>query len=318
MSIALLFPGQASQKVGMGQELMTQSSQARLIMDQADAAYGGGLASLIADGPQQTLTLTANAQPALVATCISAWTALRTALPDLKIDFAAGHSLGEFSALVAAGALPFDAAIPLVRDRGNFMQEAVPPGIGAMAACLGTVEATRALVAAVDDALGVCEIANYNGPSQTVISGNTEAITQAIAIAKEHGIGRARPLEVSAPFHCSLMEPARLQFAERVNAIQFSSFAYPIITNLEATPNTDPARLPQILTDQITSPVRFTEICQYLIDQGCRTFIECGPGGVLTAILKRGWKDAGLTLLTVSDAASLTKTCEALNSQVAA
>jgi len=308
---ALLCPGQGSQTVGMGAALAAASPTAREVLDRADAAFGGGLAKLMTEGPQEELTRTTNAQPALLTASAMAQAVLRESTPDLAFSFGAGHSLGEFSAIVGAGALALEEAVPLVRDRGAYMQEAVPVGEGAMAACLGDIHQVEALTSAVVGH-GPLEIANYNGPGQVVISGTAEAVKHAASIAKQFDIKRVIPLEVSAPFHSSLMAPARDRFAERIRDVPFHPFAFPVVTNLEASPNDDPTRLPDLLTQQITSPVRWTQVCQCLLDNGCEVFIECGPGNVLTNMLKRGWKDYPVTCCTISDPETLAATLTTL------
>lgn len=314
MRIALLFPGQGSQVVGMGQDLAAASAAAADILARADAAFGGGLATLLATGPQDLLTRTTNAQPALLTVSTMAWAALREALPDLTITAAAGHSLGEFSALTAAGALTLEEAVPLVRDRGAYMQEAVPVGEGAMAACLAEAPAVEALVAAVqaEGVHGVLALANFNGPGQVVISGSAAAVERARLLAAEHGIRKVIPLDVSAPFHSPLMQPAQERFAVRFATVTIHPLAFPIVTNLEATPNQDAARVHDLGIRQITAPVRWTACCDQLLALGCDTFIELGAGSVLSNMLKRGWKDHPVTCHTTVDAAALTATIAAL------
>lgn len=314
MRLALLFPGQGSQTVGMGQDFVAHSYRAADVLARADAAYGGGLASLMAEGPLEELTLTRNAQPAILTVSIMAWSLLREAIPDLPVAYAAGHSLGEFSALVAAGVLRFEEAVPLVRDRGDYMQTAVKPGEGAMAACLADEAAVRALVAAVDaeGRHGVLALANFNGPGQVVISGDARAVARAKELGAEHGVKRLIPLEVSAPFHSPLMQPAQDLFGFRFPEVALHDFAFPVVSNLEATANSDTSRVYALGIDQITAPVRWTEICQTLLDAGCDTFVEVGGAGTLTNMLKRGWKDAEITCLTSGDLASLSATITTL------
>lgn len=317
MTLALLCPGQGSQAVGMGTAFAQSSPAARAVLDRAEAAFGGGLAGLMANGPLDQLTRTTNAQPAILTASLMAWAALTEATGPLPVASAAGHSLGEFSALACAGALTLEDAVPLVRDRGAFMQDAVPVGQGAMAACLAEESAVAALVSAVRQALpdDVLQIANYNGPGQLVISGTAPAVAKAQALAADHGVKRVIPLEVSAPFHSALMRPAQARFAERIATVPVSSLAFPVVTNVEALPNADPARVRPLLVEQITAPVRWTAICEWLLDAGCTTFIECGPGTVLTNILKRGWKERELTLLAVSDPATLEAAVTTLREQ---
>lgn len=286
--LALLFPGQGSQAVGMGRDVFDASPAARATFEAADRALGFSLSKLCFEGPEEELRRTEIQQPAILTTSIALLRAVeeRRALAPA---FVAGHSLGEYSALVAAGALAFEDAVALVNRRGRFMQEAVPAGQGAMAALMGlepeAVDAACAAAAAETHA--VVSSANYNSPQQTVIAGAVAAVERAIALAKERGAKRAVPLPVSAPFHCALMRPAADRLAPELARVKFSEPRVPVITNVEATPNASAARIPELLERQVTAPVRFTETVQKLAALGVTRVIEIGPGGVLTGLVAR-------------------------------
>jgi [acyl-carrier-protein] S-malonyltransferase len=314
--LALLFPGQGAQAVGMGRELIESSSAARRIFEEADDALGFGLSRLILDGPADELKRTAVTQPAIVTMSVAAYRALeeRGAFTTTKPAFAAGHSLGEYAALVAAGALDFAAAVKAVRARGTFMQEAVPEGQGAMAAVLGLdAAAIRAVVDEVssDDAYVAC--ANFNGPDQTVIAGTTRGVEAATAALKARGAKRVLPLPVSAPFHCRLMAPVQPRLDDVLAGVAFRVPAFPIVTNVEAAANVDVARIRPLLVEQVTAPVRFTEIARFLVDGGVTTFVEVGPGKALVGMVKRmPGLGEGTRLLNVEDPKSLEATLAAL------
>ncbi|MBM4282553.1 MAG: ACP S-malonyltransferase [Deltaproteobacteria bacterium] len=314
--LALLFPGQGAQAVGMGRELIASSSAARHTFAEADEALGFSLSRVILEGPADELKRTAVTQPAIVTTSVAAYRALqeRGAFATTTPAFAAGHSLGEYAALVAAGAVAFAAAVKAVRARGTFMQEAVPEGQGAMAAVLGMDAATiRAVVGETssDDAYVAC--ANFNGPEQTVIAGTTKGVEAASAALKAKGARRVLPLPVSAPFHCRLMAPVQPRLDDVLAGVAFRAPAFPVVTNVEATPNADAARIRPLLVEQVTAPVRFTEIAAFLVSAGVTTFVEVGPGKTLVGIVKRapGLPD-GAKLLNVEDDKSLAATLAAL------
>jgi len=285
-SVAFLYPGQGSQAVGMGKELHAQFAAAREIFEQADDVLKAPLSRLCFDGPPEQLTLTENTQPALVAVGWALTKVLEQEL-GLRPSWTAGHSLGEFSALVAAGALAFADALQVVRERGRAMQRAVPAGVGSMAALVGADLATVEGICR-DAAEGeVLSPANLNGAGQIVISGHRDAVSRAIELAKSRGVKRAVPLTVSAPFHCALMQPAADHLQNVLADVSIGSFRCPVITNVEAKPNRDPARVKELLVRQVVSPVRWEECVETLAGEGCDAALEVGPGKVLTGLVKR-------------------------------
>ena len=299
--LALVFPGQGSQEVGMGSDVYHESAAARAVFDAADHALGFELSRLCFEGPEDDLRRTENQQPAILTTSI----ALLRALEDqVKVApaFVAGHSLGEYSALVASGALPFDAAVSLVHARGRFMQEAVPEGRGAMAAVMGL--APEAVVevcsqTAADTGHAV-EPANFNSPQQTVIAGEAAAVEAACAAAMDRGAKRTVPLPVSAPFHCSLMAPAAERLAAALSGVAFGDPDPPVVTNVEAEPNARGDRVAELLAQQVTAPVRFSESVARLRELGVDRFVEVGPGRVLSGLIariERRTRRAGLSSL---------------------
>ena len=290
MSIALVFPGQGSQAVGMGRALAENFPAARRAFDEIDAALGEKLTSIMWEGPAETLTLTENAQPALLAASVAALRVLESEAGfDLKRDaaFVAGHSLGEYSALAAAGSLdPADAA-RLVRIRGRAMQQAVPVGVGAMAALLG-LEFEAAAAIAADAAQGqVCQAANDNGGGQVVVSGDRAAVERAVELAKARGAKRAMMLTVSAPFHCALMQPAADAMAQALSTTAVRAPKVPVVANVLARAVTDPNEIVRSLVAQVTGTVRWRESVAFMAQAGVKTFYEVGSGKVLSGLVKR-------------------------------
>jgi [acyl-carrier-protein] S-malonyltransferase len=302
--LAFVFPGQGSQAVGMGRDLGEASPR----WAEANRAVGFDLQRLVFEGPEADLTLTANTQPAILTASIVALDALTAA--GVRCDLVAGHSLGEYSALVAAGALDFADAVRTVRARGQFMQEAVPAGEGAMAAILGL---DRALVAqACDEAtdLGPVQLANLNGPGQTVIAGATSAVKKATDLAKAKGARRAVLLPVSAPFHSALLKPAAERLGTVLGDIRFRDLAVPLVTNVDAELLTEGARVSDTLVRQVTAPVRWEDVVLRLAQEGVTTCVEVGPGKVLSGLIRRIVPT--VRVLNVEDRASLQTTLEAL------
>jgi [acyl-carrier-protein] S-malonyltransferase len=283
---AFLFPGQSSQKVGMGHALHDADGEARALFAEADAVLGFSLSKLCFEGPEAELTLTANAQPAILTVSVAALRVLRgrTGLVPVAV---AGHSLGEYSALVAAGALKFADAVRLVHLRGKFMQEAVPAGTGAMAAILGL--GAEEVAAACREAAGaeVVSPANLNGGGQVVIAGHKAAVERACAAAKARGAKRAVPLAVSAPFHCALMQPAAEKLAGELGRVPFAPLEVPLVSNVDAEPNQDPARARELLVQQVTAPVRWEESVHRLAALGVARAVEVGAGNVLAGLVRR-------------------------------
>ena len=290
MAAAFVFPGQGSQAVGMGKALAEAFPQARAVFDEVDAALGERLTAIMWEGPADTLTLTENAQPALMAVSLAVMRVLEAeAGIDLKRDaqFVAGHSLGEYSALAAAGAFSISDTAKLLRIRGRAMQQAVPVGTGAMAALLG-LELDAAAAAAAEAAQGeVCDVANDNGGGQVVVSGNTSAVERAVEIAKAKGAKRAMMLKVSAPFHCALMKPAADAMAEALGRTNVKPPVVPVVANVLAQPISDPQDIVRRLVEQVTGTVRWRECVMFMAGAGVTTFYEIGSGKVLTGLLKR-------------------------------
>lgn len=307
--VAFLFPGQGSQAVGMGQALAEASPAARAVFERADAALGEALSTLCFEGPDDALRLTANTQPSILVTSVAAHAAFAEAF-GREPAFVAGHSLGEWSALVAAGALALEDAVRAVRLRGTFMQEAVPEGEGAMAAILG-LGADDVRAACEEAARGeVVSPANYNSPEQTVIAGTAAAVERASALCKEKGARRAVPLPVSAPFHCALMRPVQGRLAEVLEGIEVRAPSAPVVTNVEAQPNDDATKIPGLLVEQVVAPVRWVECVQTMAAAGVTHMVELGPGKVLSGLVRRIARD--VTVLNVEDPSSLEKTLQTL------
>jgi [acyl-carrier-protein] S-malonyltransferase len=307
-TIALIFPGQGSQSVGMGKDLYEKYPLARRTFEEADDALGYKLSAVCFEGREDQLRLTEITQPAILTASVAALRVLETRMP--KPAFVAGHSLGEYSAHVAAGTFQFADAVRTVRNRGKYMQEAVPVGVGAMAAILG-MDLDKVTAVCHDAAQGeVCEPANINSPEQIVISGNTAAVERATKLADERGAKRAKILPVSAPFHCSLMKPAQDRLQADLDALALQKPVYPVACNVEAALVTDDLRARDTLLRQVTGSVKWEQCIHLLIAQGVQTFIEVGPGKVLSGLMRQ--IDRSKTCLSVGDEATLTKTQDSL------
>jgi [acyl-carrier-protein] S-malonyltransferase len=304
--IAFLFPGQGSQAVGMGKELSDNYEVARRTFEEADEALGYKLSQLCFEGPEEKLKLTEITQPAILTASVAAWRVLQE--KGLKGNYVAGHSLGEYSAHVAAGTLTFADAVHTVRNRGKYMQEAVPVSVGAMAAILG-MPLDKVIELAADAAEGeVCQAANINSPEQIVISGNAGAVGRAIKLATDRGAKKAVSLPVSAPFHCSLMQPAQDRLAQDLAALSFQnpSSSCPVVCNVDAAVVQSAEASRDALIRQVTGAVKWEPSVRLLIDKGASLFIEVGPGKVLWGLMRQ--IDRTKTCLTVGDEASLQKT----------
>ncbi len=305
--VALAFPGQGSQSVGMGKETADRYSEARGVFERADAALQFPLSRACFDGPDEALRLTATTQPAILTASLAILAALRSRLPEdflsSSVACAAGHSLGEYAALVAAGALQLEDAVRTVRRRGEYMQEAVPIGQGAMAALLGsTLEEVESLCreAAGGDVLSP---ANLNAPDQTVVAGTAAAVDRLAALARTRGVRKVIRLPVSAPFHCALMAPAQERLARDLAKVSFRDAAVPVIPNVTARVTTDAVELRGALIRQVTAPVRWVETIRAMREAGVSIFVEVGPGRILTGLARR--IDPGFVLLNVEDPESL-------------
>ncbi|HEX7705157.1 MAG TPA: ACP S-malonyltransferase [Thermoanaerobaculia bacterium] len=299
---AFVFPGQGSQYTGMGKDVAENFPAARKVFDAIDEALGFSISKLCFEGPDEELKLTENTQPAILS--VSA--AIHAVLEEhgaARRDLVAGHSLGEYSAIVSAGGLAAPAAAKIVRARGRFMQEAVPVGTGGMAALIGP---------SVEDAHAICEeaaegevlsVANINAPGQIVIAGTKAAVDRAIDVAKKRGVRRALPLPVSAPFHCALMKPAEDRLRPMIEEAEFKDLWVSLVSNVDASPIGTPTAVRNALLRQVASPVRWVESVQKMVSMGVKRFVEVGPGSVLTGLIKR--IEPNVELVNVSDAASL-------------
>jgi [acyl-carrier-protein] S-malonyltransferase len=307
-SIAFLFPGQGSQTVGMGKDLFDKYPLARQTFEEADEALGYKLSQLCFEGPEDQLRLTEITQPAILTVSVAALRVLEMRAP--KPTYVAGHSLGEYSAHVASGTISFADALRTVRNRGKYMQEAVPVGVGTMAAILG-MDVDRVAAVCADAAQGeVCTPANINSPEQVVISGNTAAVERATRLADDRGAKRAKLLPVSAPFHCSLMKPAQDRLEADLDALKMQKPVYAVACNFAAELVTDNLRARDTLVRQVTGSVKWDQCVRLLIAEGVQTFVEVGPGKVLCGLMRQ--IDRSKTALNVGDDATLAKTLEAL------
>lgn len=309
MKSAFVFPGQGSQSVGMLADLATDHAIVTDTFKEASDALGYDVWQLVSNGPDDQLNQTDRTQPAMLTAGIAVWRVWQS-VSDIRPDYFAGHSLGEYTALVAADALSFTDAVKLVEKRGQFMQQAVPAGEGAMAAILGLEDdAVRALCAEAS-AVGVVEAVNFNSPGQVVIAGATAAVKQAIELATANGAKRALQLPVSVPSHCALMQPAAEKLSQALAEIELRMPNIPVIHNASVTAASDPTEIKQLLAQQLFSPVRWVETVEWLAVQGVTTVVECGPGKVLAGLSKR--IDKTLTALPLFDPATLEKTQQAL------
>src|SRR6186713_2347767 len=311
MNKAFVFPGQGSQYPGMGKDLYEKYPVARQVFDEADEALGFSISKMCFEGSEEDLRLTENTQPAILTVSVAAFRVLeeKGCLPD----FVAGHSLGEYSALVAAGSLQLRDAVVLVRQRGKYMQEAVPVGVGAMAALLG-LESDQALaVCAKAAGQQIVSAANLNSSSQVVIAGHREAVERAVVLAKEAGAKRAIMLAVSAPFHCVLLQPAADRLKHDIDACPFADLKFPLITNVDAAPIETASAARSALERQVTAPVRWQESVHWMLNQNVRTFVEVGPGKVLLGLIRTADKTVGM--FNAEDEKSLENAFSGLHNQ---
>lgn len=324
MQVAWLFPGQGSQAVGMAKDVIESSAAARAVFERADAALGEPLSKLILEGPEADLTLTANAQPAIVTTSMAILAAIKERHPDLAPPrFAAGHSLGEYSALVAAGGLELEDAVRICRARGKAMQAAVPPGEGAMAAIMG-LDSSKLEVLCREvseekeeggEAYGIVSCANFNAPGQIVIAGTAKAVARVSTRASEAG-GKAIALNVSAPFHCALMAPAGRALEAELAKVTVKPLAFPVVANVDARPNTDPNRVKDLLVRQVDGAVRWEQAVRLMHMEGISRALEIGPGKVLAGVGKRIAKE--MKVLSVGDVAAIDRVGDFLSNPTVA
>jgi [acyl-carrier-protein] S-malonyltransferase len=310
--IAFIFPGQGSQAVGMGSQLADLYPEVQSIFNKADDKLGVSLSSIIFEGPQEQLTLTVNTQPALLTTSIAIYEKFKQF--GIIPDYVAGHSLGEYTALVAAESISFEDGVFAVRKRGEFMEEAVPAGLGAMAAVLGMdADQLEEVTTSVTNDGNPVQLANLNCPGQIVISGSAKGVELASALAKEKGAKRVIPLEVSGPFHSSLMKPAAEKLSDTLNSISINEAKVPVVANVTALPITQAEDIKVKLVEQLYSPVRWQQSVEKMVELGVDTFVEIGPGKVLSGLVKK--VDRSLKTFAVYDDESLTTTIQSLKGE---
>jgi len=304
--LAFVFPGQGSQSVGMLAPLADEYSSIQQLFSRASDVLGYDLWALAQSGPQEQLNLTEQTQPLLLTSSVAiwqVWQSLGGSVPALM----AGHSLGEYSALVCSGVIDFDAAVSLVRDRGKFMQQAVPQGVGAMSAVLGLDD--EVIVSICQDVSvdgNVVEAVNFNSPGQVVVAGNADAVSKAADLLKEAGAKRVAPLPVSAPFHTSLMKPAAEQLAVAIAKVEFHAPTIPIVHNVHASIESDPGKIRQLMVEQTASPVRWTQSIEFMVARGVERVVECGPGKVLSGLCRRIHKPLSASAIETPDALQAT------------